>query len=150
MKATASLKVNTSIDEAWEAISNIESAKDRISAIDEIEILEKPESGLVGLKWKETRTMFGKSAVETMWIIEAKEKEYYIAEAYNCGSLYHSKVVLTPHSDGVEKSMSFEAEAKTFVAKLFTPLMAFMKGTIVKAFEKDLEDLNEYLTNSDK
>ena len=58
--------VKASKQEVWKSITDFETAADRISGIDEIEILNKPAEGLVGLKWKETRTMFGKTATETM------------------------------------------------------------------------------------
>jgi len=42
-----------------------------------IEVLEKPDAGFVGFKWKETRKMFGKEATEIMWITDSVENEYF-------------------------------------------------------------------------
>lgn len=41
-----------------------------VSGIISLNILHQPEDGLVGLKWEETRKMFGKEASETMWITD--------------------------------------------------------------------------------
>jgi carbon monoxide dehydrogenase subunit G len=35
----------------WAAITDIENAAETVSGIEKIEVLEKPASGLVGLKW---------------------------------------------------------------------------------------------------
>ncbi len=51
-------------------ISDIEHSASVISAITRIDVLEKGTDGLLGFKWRETRTIFGKQAVETMWITE--------------------------------------------------------------------------------
>lgn len=146
METSASMFINASKEQIWKVVTDIEGAKDRISCIKSIEILEKPRSGLVGLKWKETREMFGKEAEETMWITEAKENQYYTAEAINAGCLYHSTVALIEKEGGVELKMSFKATPQTLLAKLMSPAMFFMKGFIKKAYIKDLEDINEVIS----
>jgi hypothetical protein len=54
--------INGSRAAVWAAITDIENASEIISGIENIEILEKPANGLVGLRWRETRKLFGKSA----------------------------------------------------------------------------------------
>ncbi|WP_127716768.1 SRPBCC family protein [Halobacteriovorax sp. HLS] len=149
MAVSASETIKASIDQVWACVIDIERAKDRIECIKDIEILEKPHSGVVGLKWRETREMFGKEAVETMWITEARENEYYITEANNCGCLYHSTISLKDLGDCVELSMSFKATAQSFSAKLMSPLMFLMGGMIKKAFKKDLQDIKKSLEGQD-
>ncbi len=146
MQTSASTKINATREQVWNVVTDIEKAKDRIECILDIEVLEKPDSGLVGLKWKEKREMFGKEATETMWIIEAKEYEYYIAEAKNSGALYHSKVELSGEDGDILLAMSFKSTPQTFMAKLLTPMMFMMKGMIKKAFIKDMEDIKKSLS----
>jgi uncharacterized protein YndB with AHSA1/START domain len=55
----------------WAAITDIENAPKFMSGIMKVEILEKPARGLVGLKWRETRMLFGKPASADKWITEA-------------------------------------------------------------------------------
>ena len=145
MKATASTTIKANKSDVWDTVTDIEKAKDRIECIKDITVLENPGSGLVGLKWKETREMFGKEAVETMWITEAKTNEYYITEARNCGCVYHSKVELKGQDGNVELVMTFQSKPESFFAKLMTPMMFFMKGMVQKAFIKDLEDIKRHL-----
>ncbi|MDA8792758.1 SRPBCC family protein [Bacteriovoracaceae bacterium] len=148
MEASANKFIMSTKEKVWDVVTDLEQAKDRIESIKEIEVLNKSDSGFVGTKWKETRDMFGKEAVETMWIIEAKEYEYYISEARNTGTLYHSTIRLEEESKGVRLHMSFTAKPESLFAKLLSPLMFFMKGMIRKAFIKDLEDIKKYLENS--
>ena len=61
----------------WAAITNIENASETISGIEKIEVLEKPTNGLVGLRWREARMLFGKPATAEKWITEAAENAFY-------------------------------------------------------------------------
>ena len=73
--------INAPRDRVWKIISDIDKSVDVISGIEKIEVLENPDAGLVGFKWRETRTMFGKQATEVMWITEAEENAYYQTRA---------------------------------------------------------------------
>lgn len=147
METSASLKINATKEQVWAVVTDIDSAKQRIECILDIEVLERPDSGIVGLKWRETREMFGKQATETMWITEAKDNEYYVTEAENSGCLYHSTIRIIELEDGVELAMSFKATPLSLFAKIMSPMMFMMKGMIKKAFEKDLRDIKNILEN---
>lgn len=148
MEASASLKIAAPVGRVWKIVTDIEKFKDRISCIKGIEILEKPADGLVGFKWREIREMFGREAEETMWIKEAVEHQYYVAEAKNSGCIYHSRVSLIEEGGVTEVSMSFKSIPQTFMAKLMSPIMYLMKGTIKKAYEKDLKDIEKVVMKS--
>ena len=60
MLVEAQVTINGSKAAIWAAITNIENASQTISGIENIEVLEKPANGLVGLRWRETRMLFGK------------------------------------------------------------------------------------------
>lgn len=145
MQVQASKTIKATKEQTWKVVTDIEGAKSRISGIKDIEILDKPQTGLVGLKWKETRVMFGKEATETMWITKVSELKYYETQAINCGCVYKSTVEIKDDPVGVELSMSFEAYPKTVLAKLMSPLTFLFSGSIKKAFEKDLEDIQKSL-----
>ena len=65
----------------WARATDFEHAAEILSGLESTEVLERPESGIVGLKWRETSTMMGKQATETMWITAAREPDFYDAEA---------------------------------------------------------------------
>jgi len=92
MKLEAKVCIDGTKEQIWQVITDIENSVNIIQAIEEIEVLEKPAEGLVGLKWRETRTMFGQTATEVMWITDAKENEFYQTRAENHGAIYVSKL----------------------------------------------------------
>ena len=62
MLVEAQITINASKAAIWAAITDIENASEIITGIEKIEIVEKPAAGLVGLRWRETRMLFGKPA----------------------------------------------------------------------------------------
>lgn len=126
----------------WDVVTDIPNAANTIEAIERIEVLEKPAAGLAGLKWRETRKMFGKEATEVMWITDAAEPSYYETRAQSHGAVYTTRIALDDAAGGTRLTMDFGAAPQTFGAKLmgavFGPLM---KGSMRKAILKDLEDI---------
>ncbi len=142
MHVTTRVPVNASKHDVWRVITDIENAPSTISGIDEVEILDRPSAGIVGLKWKETRTLFGKTATETMWITDAVEDDYYETEARSHGSVYRSKIYLSEQGGMTELGMDFDAEAQSLTAKVFSAIMGFMmKSATRKALLQDLNDV---------
>ncbi len=126
----------------WEVITDIENAAETISGIDQVEVLEKPADGLVGLKWRETRTMFGKSATEVMWITDAADNEFYKARAESHGCVYISTMSIAGNSESCTLTMSHETQPQSFLAKLLmAPMGLIFKGALRKTILKDLQDI---------
>ena len=126
----------------WNLIADIENCPNWLSSVESVRILEQGENGLVGLRWEETRKMFGKEAVETMWITRAEPLKFYQVEAHNHGAKYFSKLSVEVRPGGCKLAMSFSAKALTFGAKVSTLLMApLMKSSVKKMVIKDLHDI---------
>src|SRR4030095_1173531 len=81
MIVEAQVTINASKAAIWAAITNLENAAQFISGIQKIEVVERPASGLVGLKWRETRMLFGKPATVEKQITDAAENEFYETKA---------------------------------------------------------------------
>ena len=142
MQVSVQVSINRSREDIWKTITDIESWADTVSGIEELEILERPESALVGLKWKETRTMFGKKATEVMWVTDATDHESYDVRAESHGSVYESRLSIADEGTGHVLRMDFEAQAQGFIAKILSPIFGvFFKGAAKKALLKDLEDI---------
>lgn len=142
MEFKTSIRIKASQEKVWSIISDIENSKDNISAIESIEVLEPPTEGLLGLKWKETRTMFGKQATEIMWITDTTENEFYQTRAESHGAIYISRLWLSPQDNDTLLTMSFQGTPQTFGAKFLSAVLGWMfKGATVKALNKDLEDI---------
>jgi carbon monoxide dehydrogenase subunit G len=149
MKLKAEILINGTKEQIWQVITDIEESVDRISAIEKIEILDKPESGILGLKWEETRVMFGKSATEIMWITDTIENEYYQTRAENNGAIYISRLQIEESGDKSKLTMEFEGEAQSTTAKIMSFLTSFMfKSATEKALQDDLRDIKTYVEKS--
>lgn len=88
MRVQVEAMVHAPRDEVWRLVSDIENAAGVITGIEDVEVVERPAFGMRGLKWRETRTIFGKTAVETMWVTDAEEGSFYTTEARSHGSIY--------------------------------------------------------------
>lgn len=149
MQISVETTIQGSKEAIWRAITDIDSSPETISAIDEIEVLERPESGLVGLKWKETRTMLGKQATEVMWITDAKEAESYDVRAESHGMIYESRLSIVEEGDHHILRMTFGGEAQGMLTKLMSAIMGvFFKGATRKALQQDLKDIKASVESS--
>jgi hypothetical protein len=144
MKIKVEQPIAGSREKIWNVITDIDNADITISAIEKIEVLEKPAKGLEGLKWRETRTLFGKTAVEVMWITEAVENQYYRTRAESHGSVYNTNLSISGSGNNHVLIMEFESQAQNFTGKLLAVIFGTMfKNTAKKAFVRDLQDIKK-------
>jgi len=142
MKMLLDTKVDASKEKVWQIISNIEGSADVISGIEGIEILDKPTNGLVGLKWEETRIMFGKTATEVMWITESEKNQHYKTRAEGPGVIYETTLAVADDGPKTSLSMQFESEATSLGSRILSGLMSFfIKKSMSDAIEQDLVDI---------
>lgn len=149
MDVTEDITIAASKESVWKVITDIDNCQNVISSILRIDVLNRPNSGLIGLKWQETREMFGKEATEIMWITDAVENEYYATRAESHGSIYVSKLHIKENNGKTSLAMSFTGTPCSFAAKVLSFLMAPMiKSSIRKALKKDLNDIKAFLEKS--
>jgi hypothetical protein len=137
MIVEAQVTINGSTAAIWNVITDIEHAAEIISGIEKIEIVEKPATGLIGLRWLETRIYFGSPATVEKRITEAVDNEYYKASAESDGFLFLS----TMRISGSTLSTAHETKPQGFVARIKSTPMFLFKGVIRKALLQDLNDL---------
>src|SRR5262245_26076888 len=101
MLVEAQINIDASQAAVWAAIADIEHAATLVSGIESIEIVEKPAHGLVGLRWKETRLLFGKPATVEKWITEAVENESYKTRAEDSGFVFLTTMKILESGGGV-------------------------------------------------
>lgn len=151
MHTSVNVIIRAPLANVWSAITNIASAKEMVSAIAKIEILDSPaDESLIGFRWRETRIMFGKEATEIMEITKCEENTFYETWAESHGAVYISRVSITEiNEEDTQLSMSFSGTPKSRYAKIFSTLVGWaFKGSIQKALQKDLEDIKNYLEQS--
>ena len=113
-----------------------------MSGIEKIEVVEKPANGLVGLRWRETRMLFGKPATVEKWITDAAENEFYKTRAEDGGFVFLTTKSISEGSGGMTLTECHESKPQGIVAKLMSiPMRLFFKGVIKKALLQDLNDI---------
>jgi hypothetical protein len=126
----------------WAAITDIENAAETISGIQKIEILARPARGLVGLKWRETRMLFGKPATADKWITDAVENEFYKTRAESDGFLFLSTMSIAESGGGCTLTSVHDSQPQGLVARLMSiPMGLLFKGVARKALLQDLNDI---------
>src|SRR4051794_6818544 len=100
MVVEAQVTINGSAAAVWAAITNIENAAETISGIERIQVVERPANGLVGLRWQETRMLFGKPATVEKWITDAAENEFYKTRAEDGGFVFLTTKRISPGGGG--------------------------------------------------
>ena len=142
MLVEAQVTIQGSPSAIWAAMTDIENASETISGIEKIEVLERPASGLVGLKWRETRILFGKPASADKWITDAAENEFYATRAESDGFVFLSTMRIAESGAGVTLTSSHDSQPRSLVARLMTiPMTLLFKGVARKALQQDLNDI---------
>ncbi len=141
MIVEARVSINGSRAAIWAAITNIENASQIIGGIENIEVVEKPANGLVGLRWRETRTLFGKPATVEKWITEAVENEFYKTQAEDGGFVFLTTKRISESRAGMTLTESHESKPQGIKAILSVPMLFLFKGVVKKALLKDLNDI---------
>ena len=141
MIVEAQVTINGSKAAVWAAITNIENASETISGILKTEVLEKPANGLVGLRWRETRMLFGKPATAEKWITDGAENAFYKTRAEDNGFVFLSTMGLSGSSGGITLTSSHETRPQGIVARFMSIPMFLFKGVAKKAILQDLNDI---------
>jgi hypothetical protein len=142
MIVEAQVTINAPKAAIWAAITNIENASKTMSGIENIEVIEKPANGLVGLKWRETRKLFGKPATAEKWITDAAENEFYKTRAESDGFVFLTTISISESSGGITLTSSHDSKPQGIVARLMSiPMGLLFKGVAKKAILQDLNDI---------
>jgi len=137
----AQVTINGSKAAVWAAITDIENAAKIISGIENIEVLEKPANGLVGLRWRETRMLFGDPATVEKWIADAAENEFYTTRAEDRGVIFVTTMSISESNVGISLTSSHDSKPQGIVARFMSMPMFLFKGVAKKAILQDLNDI---------
>lgn len=143
MTVEAQITINGSKAAVWAATTDIERFAQVLSGVEQIEVVERPATGLNGLRWRETRILFGKPATVEKRITEAKENEYFTTRAEDSGFVFITTNRLAGSDGSVTLTGIHETQPQGFAAKLKSLPMIFFKGVIKKAILQDLNDITQ-------
>lgn len=141
MLVEAQVTIDGTKEAVWAAITDIEHAADILRGVEGIEILDRPADGLVGLRWRETRVLFGKPASAEKWITEAVENESYRTRAEDNGFVFLTTNRLAASGSGIVLTSTHESIPQSIAARLQSIPMVLFKGTIRRALLEDLDDI---------
>lgn len=140
-KLVATTLVKAPADAVFAVYTDLEKMVDRIPQITALEVLT---DGPVdkGTRWRETRLMFKKEAVEEMEITSLEAPHQYTVEANSHGMLYQTVFDFTEEAGGTRVTWTFHSTPQTFGAKLMSPVVnLMMSGMMKKLMLKDIEAL---------
>lgn len=142
MIVEAQVTIQGSRSAVWAAITDIEDAAEILGGVEKIEIRERPAHGLVGLRWRETRILFGEPATAEKWITRAADNEFYETRAEDNGFVFVSTLRVSDSPNGTTLTSTHDSRPQSLVARfLSTPMMFFFKGATKKALLQDLNDI---------
>jgi hypothetical protein len=143
MIVEADVTINGSKAAVWAAMTDIPNAARILSNVERIEMVERPSTGLIGLKWKETRMLFGKPATVEKRITAVEENKQFTTRAEQDGYVFIT-VNSVSGDDGFVVLVGLHVTmAKTLAARLKALPMVFFKGMIKKAILQDLNAIKK-------
>ena len=145
MQITATETVNAPVDRVFEVFSDVASCADRISGIRSLEVLSEVKQG-VGVRWKETRVVWGKEATEEMWMTACDAPNSYEVESESNGARYHTTFSFKPLDDGsTQVDWVFDITPVSLKARLMMPSFFLFKGSLRKLMTGDITDLKKHI-----
>lgn len=129
-------------EDVWNVLTDLDNAATTISAIHKIERLDEGSGFGIGTSWRETRTMFGKTATEDMTVTELDTGRSYTTKAESHGARYRSTHRVEAIEGGSRITMAFGAEPTSTIAKVFALTIGRLFDSATrKAIVKDLKDI---------
>lgn len=142
MKIETSIGIDAGIGTVFDAFRDLDQATDRVAGIEHIDILDGPPLLTVGTRWRETRRMFGRTAVEVMWVTEFTPHESYTVEASSNGTAYRSRYSFTIRdTNQTQVTLTFTGHPITPGAKAMSLIGPLFASPVRKALHADMTDL---------
>lgn len=124
----------------YATVTDIEHWQEYIRAIERLEVLTSGPLA-VGTKFRETRTMLGRTATEEMTVAALTPPGRFDLTAENHGTRYLAHHEITAAPGGSRLRLIFEGTAVTLGAKLGMVIGALFKGAVKKQLQSDMADI---------
>lgn len=135
-----SVLVDAPPERVFELATDFAGAPGRIRGISRVEMLTDGPVG-VGTRFRETRTMFGREASETMDVAEFDPPRSYALVCESHGARYRSVFRFVPEGGGTRVEMAFQVKPMSLAARLMSLMAPMMVKMVRKEMERDLADL---------
>jgi carbon monoxide dehydrogenase subunit G len=142
MNLSFNTQVNATNSKVFQVFTDFQQAAERIDGIEHIEILG---DGTVaaGMKFRETRKMFGKDSTEEMTISEFEQDSRIVISADTCGSHFETEFKFHENGNGTNVEVNVNTVAHSLFAKLMSPVGFLMAGPMKKMLKSDIRQLKE-------
>lgn len=142
MEVTRTRHIDAPTEKVWVLMTDLEAFPQTVGGIESVERLDDGTGFGLGTTWRETRTLFGRTATEDMWVTEFEPGRSYVVEANSHGAEYRTSQRIEPDGDGSVLTMTFSGTATGTISKIMSATVGrlFTKAT-KKAFEQDLADI---------
>ena len=135
--------VNAPVAKVWAVISDIPGSAATLSGIESIQMLSNGPYG-EGTRWKETRSMMGKSETVEMWVSQADPPRSTTVKALQGGADYTTRMTLADRDGGTDLTLTFGADMvnPSRIHKLAMAVFGKLGMRITgKALAKDLAEI---------
>ncbi|WP_323959298.1 SRPBCC family protein [Arthrobacter sp. JZ12] len=135
--------IHASPERVWSVITDVEGSAQTLSGVQSVQMLSAGPYR-EGTRWKETRTMMGRSETVEMWVAQAEAPRSTTVKALQNGADYTTRFTLAESSGGTDLTMTFGA-ALTYPTRI-SRLMMMLFGRIGmamtrKALARDLAEI---------
>lgn len=143
MELTVTRETSASPEAVWAVMTDIEGTTQTLTGVTGIERLDDGAGFEPGLRWRETRQVFGKEATEELEVTAVDPGRSYTVEADSGGTHYRSVLLVTPSATGSTIAMTFGAEQTGGRISGFLSMTVgrLFQGPTRKALKQDLEDI---------
>lgn len=132
-------------ERVWQVITDVARAPETLGGVTEVQLMTDGPYA-VGTRWRETRTMMGRSVTEEMWVSACDPLRSTRVSAESGGARFATDFTLTPLEDGsrTELGVRFSAETsrtsglRSLGMKLFAGMAARASR---RALDQDLADI---------
>ena len=142
-KTSLTQHINARAEKVWAVISDIPGSAATLSGIDAIQMLtDGPYAE--GTRWKETRTMMGRSETVELWVSQADPPRSTTVKALQGGADYTTRFALAERDGGTDVTLTFGAEVlkPTRLSKVLMAVFGPIGMRITrKALAKDLAEI---------
>ncbi|MEE2522175.1 SRPBCC family protein [Pseudarthrobacter sp. J75] len=130
-------------EKVWSVITDIPGSVATLSGVKAVQMLTDGPYG-EGTRWKETRSMMGRSETVEMWVAQADPPRSTTVKAVQSGADYTSRFTLSERKGGTDLTLTFGAEIikPTAFSRITMALFGKMGMAMTrKALAKDLEEI---------
>jgi carbon monoxide dehydrogenase subunit G len=130
-------------EKVWAVISDIPGSAATLTGIESVQMLSDGPYG-EGTRWKETRTMMGRSETVEMWVAQADPPRSTTVKAQQGGADYTTHFNLAERSGGTDLALTFGAKVvkPTLLSKVAMALFGKIGMSMTrKALAKDLAEI---------